>query len=98
MATSKNSSKDKTIRPSMSRAIGPGKYEKVYKVADATGINLHRNDATAKAFKAAVQTLAEKLTDFSLHSQDKDKALFVRKRAMSVDDLISEIEGETAPF
>lgn len=98
MATSKNSSKDKTIRPSMSRAVGPGKYEKVFKVSDATGINLHRNDASAKAFKAAVQTLAEKLSDFSLHSQDEDKALFVRKRAMSVDDLIAEIEGEAAPF
>lgn len=92
----KSKSKDTTVRPSLSRAIGNGEYERVYKLSDATGVNVHRNDATAKKFKAEVERLADKLEGFTLHSQDKDRALFVRQRAMSVDDLIDE--AEQAPF
>lgn len=98
MAKSTNGT-SKKVGFSMSRATGPGQYEKVYDVNQATGINVHRNSAPAKTFKAEVDRLASKLKGFVLHeSSNKDRALLVRQRPMTADQIIEQFEENEAPF
>lgn len=99
MANAKSTASAKQgIRVTFSRSVGNGNYENVFSADKATGIHVHRNDATAKEFKAKVSSVAQKLTNhgFKLFKQESDYAGFARQTAQDIDEFMKSLEE--APF
>ena len=92
-----NSTK-RPIRATFSQAMGDGEYQNVPNIRTASGVHIHRNDATAKQFKAKVSSLQEKLANqgFVLQKQDDKYALFTRQMSQTIDEL--EASLDEAPF
>lgn len=98
MATKK--AEKRPTRVTFSRRLEDGSYENVPTAEDATGLHVHRNDATAKQFKATVDAVNAKVSKagFRLESQESNYALFIRPMSKTAEEFLADLDSEQAPF
>lgn len=77
------------VKITFSESQGGSKYKNHHSFNESvTGVHVHRNDATAKQFKAKVDAVAAKLEDFNIQQQDSKYALLVRPSGMTADEFL----------